>query len=512
MLPGEEWVCIDDEGNIRQKDGVSFHGEVVGKIQGEDKASTLEILVNRFKELDERCSEFEGLVRSSTDKIKYLSPIRHMIESLPEAKAIGNFDNLISRLRSIEQDILNIQDERKQKKEDLCNKAESLSESLDWKETSDQLQSLQKQWKRIGSAGQDYDEELWQRFRTAQDKFFQHREEYYDKLEQEREENRKKKEELCQKAESLINSSEWRETTEVLQELQKQWKEIGSAGRDYDEDLWLRFRIPQDIFFQRRKEYYEKLDLERDENRKKKEGLCLKAESLSGSMDWKSTTDILQGLMEQWKQVGYAGRDYEDDLWLRFKSALDAFYERRNSAYELIRQDQKENLKRKDGLCEIAESLANSKDIRSAMEKVKEIQAEWKTIGSVPKERSDELWNRFRIACDSVFDRAREEFSRRNSEWESRISEVISRKKRQIESLRESISHDKSNIQRWQNTFSGIYKDGRSGNIRSMLEDKISDVENRIQEKESKINEIEESIRDMESRLQSLQASRKSDE
>jgi hypothetical protein len=299
----------------------------------------------------------------------------------------------------------------------------------------------------------------------------------------------------------LINSTDWKETTELLQELQRQWKQIGSAGRDYDEDLWLRFRIPQDIFFQRRKEYYEKLDQEREENRKKKEALCAKAEALSASMDWKATTEALQALMEQWKQIGYAGRDHEDDLWQRFKSALDIFYERRNSAYELIRQDQKENLRRKEELCKIAESLVDSKDIRAAAEKVKEIQAEWKTIGSVPRERSDELWERFRKACDTVFDRARAEFERRSSEWESRMLEVINRKKRQIENLKDSIDHDRSNIKRWQDTFSGLYRDGRANDIRKMLEDKIADVENRIREKELKIQELEASINDMESKL-----------
>ncbi len=248
-----------------------------------------------------------------------------MIEHLPEAKAIGDFDRLYECLRNLEKEIISIQNERIKKKEELCQQAEELSKSTDWKETGKRLQELQRVWKRIGSAGQDIDEELWQRFRSAQDYFFRQREEYYNGLEREREENKRKKEELCEKAEALINSTDWKESTDLLMELQRQWKQIGSAGRDYDEDLWLRFRIPQDIFFQRRKEYYEKLDQEREENRKKKEGLCLKAEALSGSMDWKATTELFQGLMEQWKQIGYAGRDYEDALWERFKSAMDIF-------------------------------------------------------------------------------------------------------------------------------------------------------------------------------------------
>lgn len=504
-LPGEEWGYIDDEGNIWQKDNNNFKGTIVGKVQGDDKSASLELFVNRFKELEKRCKEFEAEVRSSSDKVKYLGPVQRMIEHLPEAKAIGDFDRLYERLRNLEKEIISIQNERIRKKEELCQQAEELSKSTDWKETGKKLQELQRVWKRIGSAGQDIDEELWQRFRSAQDYFFHQREEYYNGLEREREENRKKKEELCEKAEALINSTDWKGATDLLMELQRQWKQIGSAGRDYDEDLWLRFRIPQDIFFQRRKEYYEKLDQEREENRKKKEGLCLKAEALSGSMDWKATTELFQGLMEQWKQIGYAGRDYEDALWERFKSAMDVFYERRNSAYELIRQDQRENLRLKERLCEIAESIAKSDDIRAAVEKVKELQAEWKTIGSVPREYSDSLWNTFRSACDSVFERARKEFEKRSSEWENRILEVISRKRHQIESLRDSILHDQSNISRWEEAITGLYKSGKAVEMREMLESKINDVRERIKEKENRISELEASIKDMESRLQSIQ-------
>ncbi len=181
------------------------------------------------------------------------------------------------------------------------------------------------------------------------------------------------------------------------------------------------------------------------------------------------------------------------------------FYERRNSAYELIRQDQKENLRLKEKLCETAQALSRSNDIRAAIEKVKELQAEWKTIGSVPREYSDSLWNTFRSACDSVFERARKEFEKRNSEWGSRILEVISRKRHQIESLRDSILHDQSNISRWEEAITGLYKSGKAVEMREMFENKIQDVKNRIKEKEDRISELEASIRDMESRLQNIQ-------
>lgn len=494
IIPGEEWGYIDEEGNVYRKDGNLFIEKVIGKIRGQDKSATLSFYVHRFTELEKRYEELEKKIKSENNKVKYLELVRKMMERLPDYDALGNFDGLMERLKELEKEIMLIQDQRKSSKEELCNKAEELSASDDWKNTATALMELQEQWKKIGNTGKEYEDTLWSRFRSAQDKFYERKRAYLDKLEKGYEENRQQKEELCRKAEVLSNSTDWKETHEALQELQAQWKNVGYAGREYEEDLWQIFRAAQDRFYAKREGHFKELDIEREQNRIKKLELCLKTESLSDSTDWKTTHEELKTLQLEWKKIGPATRDHEDILWQRFKSAQDKFYENR-------KQDLNENMQLKEKIINTVESLVYSTDLKEAKEKVKNFQKEWKDIGPIPQEYSDDLWHRFQKACDEIFERSREEYRHKQADWKSNMRGAIERKREQIKNLKGSIIHDDDLIKRWRYNISGLYFSDKAEEILNTLEDKIKIVEDKIQSKKNRIAELEASIRDMEKKL-----------
>ena len=300
ILPGQEWGYVDDDGTVRQRDGVLFRGRIVGKMKGKDKAAALGYFVLRFKNIEERFKKLEQKVRSDDNKVRYLGAVRKMLEQVPNANAIGDFDALLRRLRNLEDEIAKVQAQRRYKKEDLCRKAESLSESTDWKQTSQAYVELRDKWKEVGGTGKEYEERLWERFKSAQDKFYKRRKVHFEKLEREHQQNHKKKQSLCSKAESLSSSTDWRGAHEAFKQLQKEWKSIGYAGREHDDSLWQRFRAACDKFYQRRRAHFDNLNKEREENRKKKARLCERAESLSKSTDWKSTHEELKSLMAEW--------------------------------------------------------------------------------------------------------------------------------------------------------------------------------------------------------------------
>jgi hypothetical protein len=493
-IPGEEWGFIDEESNIHQKDGVLFRGRIIGKMRGKDRAAAFEFYTTRFAELEKRFGELEKRIQTDSNKIKYLDLIEKMKERLNEYDALGDFDGLLQRLKNFEQEIATVQEQRKSSKEELCRKAEELSTSTDWKATSEALMALQDEWKKIGNTGKAYEDALWDRFRSAQDKFYDGRRAYLESLEQGYQENRQKKEELCRKAESLSSSTDWKGTHEALLELQDQWKNIGYAGRMHEEDLWQIFRAAQDRFYVKREEHFKGLDQEREQNRARKTELCLKTEALCDSTDWRSTHEELRALQDEWKKIGSAGRDYEEELWQRFKGAQDKFYEKRN-------QDLFGNMELKEKLIDTVESLIYSTNIKDAKEKVKELQNEWKNIGPVPREHSDELWDRFRSACDEIFGRSREEYKRKQTDWKNGVQEAIERKRDQIKNLRGSITYDEDLIKRWRYNISGLYFSDKAEEILSSLETKIGAVEEKIQSKKDRITELENSIRDMEKKL-----------
>lgn len=152
-------------------------------------------------------------------------------------------------------------------------------------------------------------------------------------------------------------------------------------------------------------------------------------------------------------------------------------------------------------LCSKAESLAHSSDTRTAVEEIKRLQAEWKSIGPVPRDRADELWETFREACDQVFENARHERERKQEEWRTKMQETLDRKREQAGRLRESIVHDQSNIDRWQDTIYNLHDGGRADDIRYSLESKISDVDARISSKQDRVIDLEDVIRDIERKL-----------
>lgn len=578
IFPGEEWGYVDDEGNIRQRDGIIFKGRIIGKMRGHNKAATLAYFVLRFQDLVRDYEALRNEVHGAPQKAPFLGKIQRMLKFVPEAKALGDFDGLISNLKQLENEVLsevyrNLEakkslcsrteelsyssdwkitaeemkklqerwsaighvpkeqadelwkrfrtavdrffERRKQhfeqlekerqanltKKQALCSRAETLNTSTDWKATGDRLKQLQDEWNLIGPVPKEHTEALWRRFRAAVDKFYERRKAHFDALDKERQANLAKKQALCARAESLSSSTDWKATGEQFKQLQEQWNAIGPVPKELVDALWARFRAATDKFYERRQAHFQQQDLKREENLKKKQQICARAEALKSSTDWKSAGEQLLELQEQWKAIGPVPKEHSEALWERFCAALDTFYQRRETFFTEKNREMERNLREKERLCSIAESLAHSSDLRAAIQRVKGLQAAWKMIGHVPREDTDALWERFRSACDHVFEAANAERQRRQEERQKGLQEAYERKREQAERLSDSIAHDEENIARWQSTLYNLRPGGRADEIRDSLESKIDDVERRIAEKRARLNELEDSIADIRSKL-----------
>jgi hypothetical protein len=148
------------------------------------------------------------------------------------------------------------------------------------------------------------------------------------------------KQTLVERAEALAESSSWKSTGDLMDELMQEWKLAGSAGRDQDEELWQRFNGARKTFFKRRSEHYADLKKNRAAARETKEHLIVQAEALAPSTDYDGTFDAMQALFEEWKRAGSAGRDIDEQLWQRFHAARDPFFERRKKHFAEQRRAQ----------------------------------------------------------------------------------------------------------------------------------------------------------------------------
>jgi hypothetical protein len=212
-------------------------------------------------------------------------------------------------------------------------------------------------------------------------------------------------EELCKEMEALKGEPSLDVASRRMRELQARWKQVALAPRAQGEAMWRRFKTAQDDVFARTSAHMAAQNEERHANLARKQALSERAEALADSTDWVKTATEIQKLQAEWKTIGPVTRGHEKAVWERFRAACDRFFTRRQEDLKKRKDDWSANLTRKEALCEKAEALADSTEWDSAAAQLKQLQAEWKTIGPVRKSKSEAVWQRFRTACDRFFDR-----------------------------------------------------------------------------------------------------------
>ena len=463
--------------------------EIAAESVATDTEPAAEPVVSQSPE--ERVASLETEVNAAPHKIYSLGKVRRV---LTEMKTSGEAQELRERLQALETGILAQIAGRKAAKEAICEQAGALQESNEWRVTGDKLRGLFEEWKLIGGAGKKLDDELWQRFIGAREHFSKRRGEHFAERQQVWAVAKITKEELIAEAEALGDSIDWRLTADKIRSLQDRWKQAGSAGREADDTLWNRFSAAKQTFFDTRTAVW-------DANKARKEALCLEAEALKESIDWRLTGDAMKAMQVAWKEIGSAGKAAEDRLWERFRAATNVFFERREGALAGKRQDERENLVKKQDLVVKAEALIYTTDGLSAARDAKDLQAQWKAIGHASREQADELWNRFRTACDRIFETATSERDRQQTEWHGRMKDAMTRKREQLTSTRASIEADEANLERWRATLSEGRPTGKPAETEASLDAKILDVINRIRAKNERVEELRATIADMDAKL-----------
>lgn len=359
-----EWGYVDDEGNVHYRGGEAVEAKVVGTMKGKNPAAALGFFAAQFKRLTSRVEILEREAGSKEDKSRFAPRIESLLASVRKADAVGDFDALLARLSALEEQVKEHLQANVARKEELVSKAQELAESDAWKATAEAFKALQTEWKAVGPVPKELAEGIWQTFRGAANRFFERRKEHYAELEKQLQENLEKKEALCVRAEELTESTSWKETAEAFKALQEEWRALGPVPRAKSDAVWQRFRGAANHFFERRKEHYRELERDQKENLRKKEALCVQAEELAKSSEWRSTVHAIKALQAEWKAVGPVPKSRSEAIWQRFRGAIDhffarqaAYFEERNQRHGERREQLEEALARKR---EQAERLRDS--------------------------------------------------------------------------------------------------------------------------------------------------------
>ena len=252
-------------------------------------------------------------------------------------------------------------------------------------------------------------------FRDINDTYQYYVEKFYDMVKINRDlrdldfrKNLEAKEALCAAAEKLAENENVVNAFHELQKLHEQWKEFGPVAKEKREDIWNRFKAATSVINKKYQAHFEGLKEQQEENLAKKKVLCEKLEEIAdreivNSADWNTLSKEIEALQAEWRTIGFATKKENQKIYDRFRAACDKFFARKREYYTSIKDNMNENLEKKQLIIEQAEALKNSTEWKKATDQFISLQKQWKEIGAVPRKKSEQLWKRFRAACDEFF-------------------------------------------------------------------------------------------------------------
>ncbi|MBR5593178.1 MAG: DUF349 domain-containing protein [Bacteroidaceae bacterium] len=219
------------------------------------------------------------------------------------------------------------------KKTAICEEIEqmdfaALTTYQAWNNATQQILDLQAKWKEIGFAPQKMNLKIFERFRTACDHFFVQKSEFFKETKNTQSKNLERKKELCEQAEALKDSEDWKATAEKLTKLQKEWKEIGTVSQKHSEALWKRFVSACDYFFERRNSATSSQRTVEQENLKLKRQVIEKINAIDTTLPAGEQTKQLQALAQEWNSIGFVPFKEKDKLYKEYREASNALYEK----------------------------------------------------------------------------------------------------------------------------------------------------------------------------------------
>ncbi len=448
----EEDAALDAE-----KAGLALDEEIAEESNAEDvdknnlNGKSKQELVDMFAELLE--TEPVQTLRKSVEAIKIAFYKQHRAEVDAARKAfeaeqgegaefVPAVDALEVRLKDLFKEYRRRRDEYiadldNHKEENLKTKLaiiEELKELVNSDETLNntfaKFRELQQRWKDTGIVPQAKVKDLWETYNLHVENFYNFIKINKELRDLDLKKNYEQKILLCEQAEALAVEPSIVEAFHKLQKLHDEWREIGPVANEYKELLWERFKAASSRINKQHQEYFETIKQEQVKNLELKTELCQTTESLAeqpytSRKEWNKASDKLLEIQKVWRTIGFAPKKDNTRIYERFRAACDRFFEAKREFYAGVKTEMEHNLQLKNEICEAAEALQNSDDWKHATDELIALQAKWKEVGAVSRRYSDQVWKRFRAACDKFFERKSQHFAGVENEYEANLQKKL---------------------------------------------------------------------------------------
>lgn len=387
----------------------------------------------------------------------------------------------------------------------LCDAAEALLTNDDVVAAFKQLQLLHDEWRGIGPVAKELREELWNRFKDASTEVNKRYQNFFEARKEVERKNEEAKTALCEEIEAidldaLTSFAQWDEATKHILELQSRWKALGFASRKMNNLLFERFRKTCDEFFAKKAEYFKAVKEKMAANLEKKKALCEKAEALKDSTDWKATTDIFVALQKEWKTIGPVAKKHSDAVWKRFVTACDYFFAQKNSQLASSRQVELENLEKKQEIIAKLKAIDEAVGDEEAIKTVRELMAQWNTIGYVPFKEKDKIYKEYQSVLDILFARLNMNENRnRLSNFSVTVQQMADTNHEKLYRERERLlrmyEQKKTELQTYENNVGFLnISSKKSGGLLKEMERKMQKIREDMQLIEQKVQLIDKNL------------------
>ena len=448
----EEDAALDAE-----KAGLALDEEIAEESDAEDvdknnlTGKSKQDLVDMFAELLEQ--EPVQTLRKSVEAIKIAFYKQHRAEVDAARKAfeaeqgegaefVPTVDALEVRLKDLFKEYRRRRDEYiaeldNHKEENLKTKLaiiEELKELVNSDETLNntfaKFRELQQRWKDTGVVPQAKVKDLWETYNLHVENFYNFIKINKELRDLDLKKNYEQKMLLCEQAEALSVESSIVEAFHKLQKLHDEWREVGPVANEYKESLWERFKAASSRINKQHQEYFETIKQEQVKNLELKTELCQTTEALAeqpytSRKEWNKASDKLLEIQKVWRTIGFAPKKDNTRIYERFRAACDRFFEAKREFYAGVKTEMEHNLQLKNEICEAAEALQNSDDWKHATDELIALQTKWKEVGAVSRRYSDQVWKRFRAACDKFFERKSQHFASVENEYETNLQKKL---------------------------------------------------------------------------------------
>lgn len=352
---------------------------------------------------------------------QYSSPVKSKYNSLLsdyKSKRDAYYANLDTQLKN-----------NLEKRHQVINELKELIENADPNTMYKNFKIIQTNWREIGSVPRNKYNDTWRNYHHHVERFYDLLHLSNDFRDLDFKNNLEEKLKLIEKVEALEELENVNDAFKELQQYHKAWKEdIGPVSHEHREDVWQKFSAASKKIHDKRHDYFRSLKTQHQEIIDKKLSVIELIENYDTSKnkkhsDWQKSINDIEALRKQYFDVGKLPYNKSEEVWQKFKAATKKFNASKNTFYKKEKNVQQDNLDKKNALIELAESIKDSEDWENATNTMKKIQADWKKIGHVPRKFSDDIWKRFKAACNHYFDRYHNRQDNLNKEQQAFIEE-----------------------------------------------------------------------------------------